>query len=177
MQRQLALASLPCANAACMAAGAGGSEAALPGRRCSGCNTARYSSALCQQAAWKSGGHRRTCRSLAAAAADAPPAAPPANCGEARPKRERALLCPVCGMGLALAAAAEGTTSDAHMAACLQRRRERLAALQAQHGSDVVAAAAVLPEMVWLRQSRREREEYQAQMLADVQEMMAAMRS
>ena len=156
VQQQLALATLPCANASCTAAGAGGSEAALPGRRCSGCSTARYSSNLCQQAAWNSG-HRQACRGLAAAAAATPPAVPPPYGREAPRRRERTLLCPACGMGLALVAAAEGTTSEAHVAACLHLRGEQLAAQQAQHGGDVTAAAAALPDVAWLRRGWGER--------------------
>lgn len=155
---QLALATLPCANAACSAAGAGGSEAVLPSKRCSGCSTARFSSVLCQREAWIAG-HKHACRTLAAAAASGPPAAPPPCVVGAPRKRERALLCPVCGMGLALAAAAEEASVEEHVAACLRRRRQHFEAQQAQHGGDVVAAAAALPEAEWLRQSRREREE------------------
>ena len=157
-EQQLALATLPCASVACTAAGAGGSEAALPGRRCGGCTTARYSSTLCQQAAWRAG-HRQACRTLAAAAAAAPPAVPLPYGGEVPRKRERALLCPLCGMGLALAAAAEGVPSEQHVAACQRQRDTQLAAQQAEHGADVVAAAAALQEVGWLQQSRREREE------------------
>ncbi|PRW60903.1 serine threonine, partial [Chlorella sorokiniana] len=163
VQQQLALDTLPCASVSCTAAGAGGSEAALPGKRCGGCSTHRYSSTLCQQAAWRAG-HRQCCRSLAAEAAAAPPAVPPPYGGEVPRKRERALLCPLCGMGLALAAAAEGASSEEHVASCRRHRDGQLAAQRAQHGGDAVAAAAALPEAAWLRQSRREREEERARL-------------
>lgn len=157
-EQQLALATLPCASVTCTAAGAGGSEAALPGRRCSGCTTARYSSTLCQQAAWRAG-HRQACRTLAAAAAAAPPAVPLPYGAEVPRKRERALLCPLCGMGLALAAATEGVSNEQHVAACQRWRDAQLAAQKAEHGADVVAVAAALLEVAWLRRSRQEREE------------------
>lgn len=161
VEAQLALATLPCANPACSAAGAGGSEAVLPStawQALRGCSTARFSSVLCQREAWIAG-HKHACRTLAAAAASGPPAAPPPCDVGAPRKRERALLCPVCGMGLALAAAAEEASVEEHVAACLRRRRQHFEAQQAQHGGDVVAAAAALPEAEWLRQSRREQEE------------------
>ena len=89
-----------------------------------------------------------------------PPAAPLAvpldvrlPCGGEVPRS--ALLCSACGTGVALAAAAEGTTNEAHVPACLHCWPERLAAQQAQHGG--TAAAGLLPEVAWLRQRRRER--------------------
>ena len=95
---QLALATLSCANPACLAAGAGGSEAVLPSKRCSGCSTARFSSILCQREAWIAG-HKHACRTLAAAAASGPPAAPPPCDVGAPRKRESAVPSVWHGLG------------------------------------------------------------------------------
>ena len=48
---------------------AGGSEAELPTKRCSGCWVARFCSAECSKAAWRA--HKQVCRQLAAQAAEA----------------------------------------------------------------------------------------------------------
>ncbi len=46
---------------------AGGSEAELPTKRCSGCSMARFCSEECSQAAWRAG-HKQVCRLLASQA-------------------------------------------------------------------------------------------------------------
>lgn len=119
-QRQLALASLPCANAVCTAL-AGSHGAALPARRCAGCRTARFCSALCQVEAWAAG-HKAACAGLAATAAAVPAAAP---AGAAAPSSKGPHLCPICGTELAAAAGAGGGDVTRHVSACRERRALR----------------------------------------------------
>lgn len=150
-ERQLALASLPCANAACTSLGSGSSEAGLQSRRCAGCHTARYCSVPCATAAWAAG-HRAACKGLSAAAAEAPAA--PGSLGAVAAPGGRVPLqavCPVCGWAVG-AAAGEDTSAisvEQHTAACAARQRETLAAEQARYGGDPAARAAAVPEVQW----------------------------
>lgn len=149
-ERQLALASLPCANAACTSLGSGSSEAGLKSRRCAGCHTARYCSVPCATAAWAAG-HRAACKGLSAAAAEAPAA--PGSLGAAAAPDGRVPLqavCPVCGWAVGAAAAGtSGVSAEQHTAACAARQRETLAAEQARYGGDPAARAAAVPEVQW----------------------------
>ncbi|KAL4452575.1 hypothetical protein ABPG75_008237 [Micractinium tetrahymenae] len=167
VQQQLALAALPCANAACCSL-AGSSEAALPSRRCSGCRVSRFCSTLCSKQAWEAG-HRAACKALAAAAAAEPAPVPPASsetAGVLLPGK-RGLQCPVCYTYLA-ALDCDADGGAAHMQACAQARRERCAALQAAHGGDPAAAAAALSEVVWIRTHLQHEEQRRASLLAAV---------
>lgn len=169
LQRQLA--ALPCANVACCAL-AGASEAALPSRRCSCCRVARFCSTLCSKQAWKAG-HRAACADLAAAAAAQPEHGPPSSTAVAGqlPPGKLSLQCPVCCMQLAVLAG-DGDGGAAHMQACAQARQERCATLRAAHGGDPAAAAAALPEVVWLSSHLQYEEVGRADMLARVQELL-----
>lgn len=147
VQQQLALAALPCANAACTTPAPGGGKAALRTSRCSRCLMVRYCSVHCSAQAWTGhpAAHKACCREpanpggLAAAAAAAPthpPAAWPAV------KRQRAVACPVCGVHLA----AFGADGSDHVAGCAAARSERMAAVRAAFRDDPAAAAAAQPE-------------------------------
>jgi hypothetical protein len=61
-----ALATRRCAHAGCLCL-AGGCEAGMPARLCTGCWAVRYCSASCQKADWgRPGGHRAMCKRFAA---------------------------------------------------------------------------------------------------------------
>lgn len=145
MQQQLALAALPCANAACLAPAPGAGEAALRTMRCSRCQLARFCSEQCSTEAWP--GHKTCGRQPddpagVAAAAASTPAIPPA--GWMAPKRLRIKACPVCGLHLAADGSLPG--GQAHAASCAAARFERLVAARSAHGDDPAAAAAALLE-------------------------------
>ncbi len=64
LRRARALALRACANPRCTKL-AGDSEAALKGRRCSGCRLVRYCCEACSKQDWQA--HKRACRLLSAA--------------------------------------------------------------------------------------------------------------
>lgn len=144
VQQHLALATLPCSNAACLAPAPCTGEAALRTLRCSRCQLARFCSEQCSTQAWP--GHKACCTHSGdpagvAAAAAAAPANPPWEV----PKRLRTKACPVCGLHLAADASLPGGQVHA-AAACAAARSERLAAARVAHGDDPAVAAAAQPE-------------------------------